>query len=43
MSYGENVTMDERYKYFRQMKKQYGTADKRGCEQLLDDMEAMAG
>jgi hypothetical protein len=43
MSANEEMTIDERYKYLRQMKKRYQKASRKekGC--LLDEMEAVTG
>lgn len=43
MSADEAMTIDERYKYLRQMKKRYQKADKKEKGQLLDEMEAVTG
>lgn len=41
MSDNEKMTIDERYKYFRMMKKRYKQANKQEKGQLLDEMEVM--
>ena len=41
MSNKESMTIDERYKYFRMMKKRYKQANKQEKGRLLDEMEAM--
>jgi len=41
MSSNESMTIDERYKYFRMMKKRYKQADKPAKGRLLDEMQAM--
>lgn len=43
MSAEEAMTIDERYKYLRQMKKRYQKADRKGKGCLLDEMEAVTG
>ena len=43
MSADEAMTIDERYKYLRQMKKRYQKADRKGRECLLDEMKAVTG
>jgi len=41
MSNNERMTIDERYKYFRMMKKRYKQASKQEKGRLLDEMQAM--
>lgn len=43
MSDEDKMTIDERYKYLRQMKKRYDKADKGGRKRLLDEMESVTG
>ena len=43
MSTEDKMTIDERWKYLRMMKKRYIKADRKGQGQLLDEMEAVTG
>jgi hypothetical protein len=43
MTTEEKMTIDERYKYLRTMKRRYRRADKKTRGQLLDEMEAVTG
>ena len=43
MSVEERMTVDERYKYLRQMQRRYRRAGRRERGQLLDEMEAVTG
>lgn len=43
MSANEEMTIDERYKYLRQMKKRYQKASRKEKGRLLDEMEAVTG
>ena len=43
MSTEEKMTIDERYKYFRMMKKRYKQATKQEKGNILNEMEAFTG
>ena len=43
MSTEEKMTIDERYKYFRMMKKRYERANRQEKGKILDEMEAFTG
>ena len=43
MSNEEEMTIDERWKYLRKMKKRYVEADRKEQGRLLDEMEAVTG
>ena len=43
MSTEETMTIDERYKYFRMMKKRYERANKQEKGQILDEMQVFTG
>jgi len=43
MSTEETMTIDERYKYLRCMKRRYRKANRKERSRLLDEMEAVAG
>jgi hypothetical protein len=43
MTTEEKMTIDERYKYLRTMKRRYSRADKKTKGKLLDEMEAVTG
>jgi len=43
MSSDDKMTVDERQKYLRAMKKRYRQASKKGRGRLLDEMEAIIG
>ena len=43
MSTDDKMTIDERWKYLRRMRKRYLKADRTGRSQLLSEMEAVTG
>jgi len=43
MSTEEKMTIDERYKYFRMMKRRYERADRQEKGKMLDEMQAFTG
>ncbi len=43
MSTEEKMTIDERYKYFRMMKRRYERANRQEKGQILDEMQAFTG
>ena len=43
MNAEDEMTIDERHKYLRKMKRRYKGADRKGRGRLLDEMEAMTG
>ena len=43
MSYDEEMTIDERYKYLRKMQKRYQKAREKERSELLDEMQEITG